>query len=73
MNPETRAYLLKTEIETNHNHIQIWWNVESKAFIEDRIQSPLLDMCLFLGDSLSIVEQINFDVRIGQPSDIHPW
>lgn len=47
------------------------WNIKNETFVIYRTQRPLLHMRLLLGDSLSVVQQIDLDVRVCQSCDVH--
>ena len=38
--------------------------IEDERLIEDGVESSLLDVCLLLGNALSVVREVDFDVRV---------
>ena len=47
------------------------WQLEDERLVEHRVQSPLLNVSLLLGDPLVVVKQVDLDIRIGQTRNIH--
>ena len=44
--------------------ILTFWQVEDKGLVEDRVQSSLLDVRLFLHDPLLVEQQVDLYIRI---------
>ena len=44
--------------------ILTFWQVEDKGLVEDGVQSPLLDVRLFLHDPLLVEQQVDLHIRI---------
>lgn len=46
-------------------------DVENEALVEDGTERSLLHVGLLLGDALAVVEQVDFDVGVGQSCHVH--